>query len=29
VIAAAQEALGEGWNLQRVPFAPHGLDVEV
>jgi homoserine kinase len=29
VLAAAQEALGDAWKLERVPFAPHGLDVEV
>ncbi|MFT4050310.1 MAG: homoserine kinase [Solirubrobacterales bacterium] len=29
VLTAAQEALGDGWRLQRVPFSPSGLDVEV
>ncbi len=29
VLAAAEEALTDGWTLQRVPFSPHGLDVEV
>lgn len=29
VMARAVEAAGEGWDLRRVPFSPHGLDVEV
>jgi homoserine kinase len=29
VMEAAGEFLGDGWKLQRVPFSPHGLDVEV
>ncbi|MGK2877682.1 MAG: homoserine kinase [Solirubrobacterales bacterium] len=29
VMDAAGQHLGEGWTLQRVPFSPHGLDVEV
>lgn len=29
VLASAAEALSEDWVLQRVPFSPQGLDVEV
>jgi homoserine kinase len=29
VMDAAGQHLGDGWTLQRVPFSPHGLDVEV
>lgn len=29
VIEAAEDALSPSWKLQRVPFSPHGLDVEV
>lgn len=29
VLEAAEEALSPSWKLQRVPFSPHGLDVEV
>jgi homoserine kinase len=29
VMNAVAEHLGEAWSLQRVPFSPHGLDVEV
>lgn len=29
VMDAAGQHLGEGWTLQRVPFSPYGLDVEV
>lgn len=29
VLEAAEEALSPSWKLQRVPFSPYGLDVEV
>lgn len=29
VMDAVGQHLGDGWTLQRVPFSPHGLDVEV
>lgn len=29
VLAAAEESLAGGWTLQRVPFSPYGLDIEV
>lgn len=29
VLAAAEAHVSEGWRLQRVPFSPYGLDVEV
>lgn len=29
VMDAVGRHLGDGWTLQRVPFSPHGLDVEV
>lgn len=29
VMDTAGQHLGDGWTLQRVPFSPHGLDVEV
>ncbi|MBI2690779.1 MAG: homoserine kinase [Solirubrobacterales bacterium] len=29
VMDAAGQQLADGWTLQRVPFSPHGLDVEV
>lgn len=29
VLEAAEDALSPSWKLQRVPFSPHGLDVEV